>query len=121
VFEAVAAARERAVAGEGPTLVEAVCYRFGAHTSSDDPTRYVPQDELAEARARDPIELLRRSLTDSGLWDDERHAGAEADALARFDAAYERAAARPVDPAAMLDHVFAEPTPRLRRQQEELR
>jgi pyruvate dehydrogenase E1 component alpha subunit len=120
VQEAVAAARERAVAGLGPTLIEAACYRLGAHTSSDDPTRYVPPAELDAAIARDPVTLLRARLTDAGLWDDERHAASEADALARFDAAYERAAARPVDPVAMLDHVFAEPTPRQRRQREEL-
>jgi pyruvate dehydrogenase E1 component alpha subunit len=120
VHEAVAAARARAVGGDGPTLIEAACYRFGAHTSSDDPTRYVPPEELAAARERDPLLVLRHRLEALGRWDDARQQTAEADALARFDAAYERAVARPVDPLAMFDHVFAEPTPRQRRQRAEL-
>lgn len=114
VYEAVAAARERALAGHGPTLIEATCYRFGAHTSSDDPTRYVPEDQLAAARQRDPIELLRRRLHDASLWDDARQEAAEAEALDRFDRVFEQARSRPIDPAAMLDHVFATPTGRQR-------
>lgn len=120
VHDAVAAARERALAGEGPTLIEAVCYRFGAHTSSDDPTRYVPPAELEAARARDPIDLLRRRLTEQGLWDDERHAASEAAAMAAFDAALERVEGLPFHPTDLVDNVFAEPTPRQRRQRREL-
>jgi len=120
VYEAVATARARAVAGLGPTLVEAVCYRLGAHTSSDDPGRYVPPAELAAARERDPVELLAGRLAALGFWDDAHREAVEADALARVDAAYEAAVARPLDPLQMLDHVFAEPTPRQRRQRREL-
>jgi pyruvate dehydrogenase E1 component alpha subunit len=56
--DAVARARD----GGGPTLVEAVTYRLGAHTTSDDPTRYRTSDELDAAKARDPIARYQRFL-----------------------------------------------------------
>ncbi|HEY8985252.1 MAG TPA: pyruvate dehydrogenase (acetyl-transferring) E1 component subunit alpha [Streptomyces sp.] len=55
-------ALERARAGEGPTLVEAFTYRMGAHTTSDDPTRYRLDDERAAWEAKDPILRLRSYL-----------------------------------------------------------
>ncbi|MFN0091855.1 MAG: thiamine pyrophosphate-dependent enzyme [Acidimicrobiales bacterium] len=123
VWEAVSAARARAVAGEGPTLIEAVTYRLGPHTTADDPTRYVPADELAEARANDPLVTYRARLTELGLWDDERQAEAESAARARMDLAVERAEAALAElaPDAFFDHVFAEPTPRQLRQRAALR
>jgi pyruvate dehydrogenase E1 component alpha subunit len=120
VREVAAAARARAVAGEGPTLIEAMTYRLGPHTTADDPTRYVPPDELAEAKARDPLVTFAARLTDLGLWDDERRAAAEARALATLDDAVEAGAATPLPDGAFFDHVFAEPTPRMRRQRAEL-
>ncbi|MCX3063862.1 pyruvate dehydrogenase (acetyl-transferring) E1 component subunit alpha [Streptomyces beihaiensis] len=66
-------ALERARRGEGPTLVEAFTYRMGAHTTSDDPTRYRADDERASWEAKDPIERLRAYLasqtdTDEGFF-----------------------------------------------------
>lgn len=121
VHEVMAAARERAVGGGGATLVEAVTYRLAAHTTADDPTRYVPEDELAEGRRRDPLVVHRDTLTARGLWDDEVEAEAMAWADARFDEALTRAEARPLDEADLLTHALAEPTPRMRRQAAELR
>ncbi|MFM9611602.1 pyruvate dehydrogenase (acetyl-transferring) E1 component subunit alpha [Streptomyces niveiscabiei] len=63
-------ALERARSGEGPTLVEAYTYRMGAHTTSDDPTRYRLDDERAAWEAKDPILRLRtylESLKGSGV------------------------------------------------------
>lgn len=114
--EVVAAARARAVAGDGPTLVEAETYRLGPHTTADDPTRYVPPDEIEQARAADPNLTFAARLTELGLWDDERAAAAEAEAHARVDEALERAEATPPAPDALFDHVFAELTPRMERQ-----
>ncbi|MBI3070603.1 MAG: 3-methyl-2-oxobutanoate dehydrogenase [Deltaproteobacteria bacterium] len=62
VFVAVREAAERARAGAGPTLLEAVTYRIGAHSSSDDPTRYRDEREVAMWRGCDPIERLRGRL-----------------------------------------------------------
>ena len=52
MYQVTTEARERALAGDGPTLIEAVTYRLGAHTTADDPTRYIDPDEEARgARA----------------------------------------------------------------------
>ncbi|WP_346777384.1 pyruvate dehydrogenase (acetyl-transferring) E1 component subunit alpha [Streptomyces sp. HNM0575] len=64
------AAVERARSGEGPMLVEAFTYRMGAHTTSDDPTRYRRDEERAEWEAKDPIARLRTYLEKDGLADD---------------------------------------------------
>jgi pyruvate dehydrogenase E1 component alpha subunit len=61
-------AARRARAGEGPTLIEALTYRMGPHTTSDDPTRYQPPDELEYWRARDPIARYRTYLQSEGVW-----------------------------------------------------
>lgn len=117
MFAATREARARAVAGLGPTLIEAVTYRLGAHTTADDPTKYQDPAELEEAKGRDPIERYRTWLTASGVWN-EQH---EADALAEIDSIVDEAtkvfdAAGPADMAAMFHHVFAEESPRLTRQ-----
>lgn len=119
MFAATRRARERGVAGEGATLIEAVTYRLGAHTTADDPTKYQEAAELEDAKTRDPIERFRIWLTGEGLWDDER----EAAVTTEIDELIEQAtrdfdAAGPVDKAAMFAHVFADEPPRLRRQRE---
>ncbi|MGW0734332.1 pyruvate dehydrogenase (acetyl-transferring) E1 component subunit alpha [Streptomyces sp. NPDC002851] len=70
-------ALERARRGEGPTLVEAFTYRMGAHTTSDDPTKYRRAEELESWEAKDPILRLRAYLTEQGLADEEFFAGLE--------------------------------------------
>ncbi len=61
VLAATRLALARASSGQGPTLIEAVTYRMGPHTTSDDPTRYRSRDEEEEWRAKDPLTRLRRS------------------------------------------------------------
>ena len=72
VRSAVREAVERARAGEGPTLVEAHTYRMGGHSTSDDPRRYVPPEEVASWRDRDPIALFEKFLATKGLWTAEQ-------------------------------------------------
>ncbi|MGV0848819.1 pyruvate dehydrogenase (acetyl-transferring) E1 component subunit alpha [Mycolicibacterium phlei] len=67
-FAVTAEAAQRARAGGGPTLIEAVTYRMGPHTTSDDPTRYRSPDEVAEWAARDPITRYRTYLQSAGVW-----------------------------------------------------
>jgi pyruvate dehydrogenase E1 component alpha subunit len=62
VYAAVSVAAERARAGHGPTLVEGLTYRLGAHTTSDDPTKYRSDAEVKEWEARDPLLRLERYL-----------------------------------------------------------
>jgi pyruvate dehydrogenase E1 component alpha subunit len=87
---------ERARGGEGPTLVEAVTYRIGAHTTADDPRRYQPADEIEAWRARDPLPRLRGYLEKRGLWDADAEQEAASEALARIDRAVEESEARPM-------------------------
>ena len=121
VYQVVSEAIERVRAGDGPTLIEAITYRLGAHTTADDPTRYVPAEERAGWAERDPIRRLRAHLEGRSLWDDDRQAAAEASAAAAHDAAWDKAEATPLAPDAFFDHVYAEPTPRMVRQRAELR
>jgi len=63
-------ALERARSGGGPVLIEAFTYRMGAHTTSDDPTKYRSAEEEAEWKAKDPVDRLRTYLLAKGLIDD---------------------------------------------------
>ena len=70
VLAATRLALARASAGLGPTLIEAVTYRMGPHTTSDDPTRYRSQADDEEWRVKDPLARLRALLQAEGLTDD---------------------------------------------------
>jgi pyruvate dehydrogenase E1 component alpha subunit len=74
VYVAAHEAIERARSGGGPSLIEAVTYRLGDHTTADDATRYRADDELKMWEGRDPILRLRRYLEQHGLWDDDQEA-----------------------------------------------
>lgn len=77
VYRATREAAERARDGGGPTMIEAVTYRMGPHSSSDDPARYRDEAEAARWRARDPLLVFRRYLDRAGWWDDAREAALE--------------------------------------------
>ena len=66
-------ARQRASAGLGPTHIEVYTYRAGAHSSSDDPSAYRPQDEAGYWPGGDPVERLREHLVKIGEWDDKKN------------------------------------------------
>ena len=72
VHKAVSDAAVRARNGEGPTLIEAITYRYGAHTmAGDDPTRYRNKQEEEEWKRKDPLIRFRKFLTKQGLWSQE--------------------------------------------------
>lgn len=72
VYAATKAARERAVSGEGPTLIETLTYRYGPHTmAGDDPTRYRTEELDNEWEKRDPIVRFRKFLENKGIWSEE--------------------------------------------------
>ncbi|MBV8778431.1 MAG: 3-methyl-2-oxobutanoate dehydrogenase (2-methylpropanoyl-transferring) subunit alpha [Alphaproteobacteria bacterium] len=79
VYAATRWAAERARANHGATLIELFTYRAGSHSTSDDPTRYRPEDEPATWPLGDPIIRLKKHLIALGEWSDERHAQAEAE------------------------------------------
>jgi pyruvate dehydrogenase E1 component subunit alpha len=121
VYRATAEAVGRARAGGGPTLIEALTYRLGPHTTSDDPARYRSKDEESEWRQRDPIERVRRYLAHEAAWDDTWQHEMEAEDASAIEAAVEAAeAVPPPDPGAVFEAMFAETTPQLREQQEDL-
>ena len=72
VFTAAVEAIERARRGDGPSLIEAVTYRIGDHTTADDASRYREDEEVEKWEARDPILRLRRFMEQQGLWDDDQ-------------------------------------------------
>ncbi|ADU08749.1 Pyruvate dehydrogenase (acetyl-transferring) [Micromonospora sp. L5] len=84
VYAVTSAVTEHARSGHGPAIVEATTYRMGGHSTSDDPTRYRTDDELAAWRARDPLARVEALMRAEG-WSDEAFLGgiqAEADELA---------------------------------------
>jgi pyruvate dehydrogenase E1 component alpha subunit len=114
-------AMRRARAGEGPTFVEAWTYRMGAHTTTDDPTRYRSAEEEAHWAALDPISRLKDHLMDAGLidrdWLDALDQRAEA-----FGAEVRAAIGQipETDLMSELGHVYVDPTPDILAEQQEL-
>ncbi|KQR28132.1 pyruvate dehydrogenase (acetyl-transferring) E1 component subunit alpha [Deinococcus sp. Leaf326] len=120
-WHVTAQAVERARNGGGPTLIETVTYRVKPHTVADDPSRYRTEEESAPWREKDPVTRLRAHLLRTGVLNEESDAALLAEVAAEFEAALQEADTYPdPTPAEILDHVFAEPTPQLRRQREEL-
>ena len=73
VYQATKEARDRAVNGEGPTLIETMTYRYGPHTmAGDDPTRYRTSDEDSDWEKKDPLVRFRAFLEAKGLWNEEK-------------------------------------------------
>ncbi|MGY4711742.1 pyruvate dehydrogenase (acetyl-transferring) E1 component subunit alpha [Mycolicibacterium sp. CBM1] len=120
-YAVMAQAAERARAGEGPTLVEAVTYRMGPHTTSDDPTRYQPPNEVQRWAARDPITRYRSHLERQGLLTD-RVEQRVATRSARLRAELRDAVVDAPDPdvSDLFDTVYAEITPMLAAQRQQL-
>jgi 2-oxoisovalerate dehydrogenase E1 component alpha subunit len=100
---------ERARSGRGPSLVEMVVYRYGAHSSADDDARYRPREEVQRWRQRDPLLRLKRFLERRGLLDDAKEAVLKEGAEAELAAALKEAeAAGPVPTDWLFDDVYAE-------------
>ncbi len=108
VYNAMQRAVEHARSSKGPTLIEAVTYRLGAHTTADDPTRYRSEEVQKQWEQRDPIGRLRRYLEREGLWDDalEQDAWQKAQAIVEDAVKQAESLAHP-DPATVFDSVYA--------------
>jgi pyruvate dehydrogenase E1 component alpha subunit len=96
---------ERGAAGLGPTLIEAITYRMGGHSTSDDPNRYRGTDQLKPWAERDPIERVRHYLSLRGLWSDGAEDEFAADLDRRFREAVAVAERTPPPP---LESIFAD-------------
>ncbi|GAB4250828.1 pyruvate dehydrogenase (acetyl-transferring) E1 component subunit alpha [Deferrisoma sp.] len=120
VLGAVGEALERARSGEGPTLIEALTYRFGPHTTADDPTRYRSDEEVERMRRFDPLVRVRRYLEAKGLWSEADEAALQERVKKRVQDEVDQAFAFPEpDPAEMFDSTWAERPAYLERQRRE--
>ena len=114
-------ARERGERGEGATLIEAITYRMGGHSTSDDPKAYRGADELESWAARDPLERVRDYLAKKGLWDAARQSALVEEIDARFRDAVTIAERTPAPPLeSMFDDVYQTPPWHLVEQRQQL-
>ncbi len=121
VYKAVTEAVTRARSGGGATFIEALTYRIGAHSTSDDPSRYRSQAEVELWMTRDPLARLRAHLALQGLIDEARDADLEQALNAEIAEAI--AQVEPLPPPAretLFDDVYAELPWHLREQRDEL-
>lgn len=123
VWLTVRAAVQRALQGEGPTLIEAVTHRYGAHTTADDPGKYRDQEAMArEWRAKgDPLARLETCLREKNLWTDDHMERLTARIREEIDEAFDEAERYPkACPIDMFNHVYAEMPWHIREQQQDL-
>jgi len=120
-------AAERARSNLGPTLIEWITYRAGAHSTSDDPSKYRPADDWKSFPLGDPVERLKQHMIVRGVWSEERHAALQKEVESEIVAAQKEAesygslADGHVFPAsAMFEDVYKDMPPHLRRQRQEL-
>jgi len=121
VYAATRMALEKARSGGGPTLIEAVTYRMGAHSTSDDPTRYRDSREVELMRSKDPIARFGDYLRERRVWTDEDESDARQSMHDQVKEAVARAEKFPhPDVRSLFDDVYAEQTWNLRAEAAEL-
>jgi pyruvate dehydrogenase E1 component alpha subunit len=117
MYAASREAVERARAGDGPTLIEAVTYRLGVHTTADDPTKYRSEEEVKAWERKDPLTRFTAYLEKRNI----AVAGVEADVDAEIAAAVARFEAMgPPDPLGMFAHAYGEPPASLEAERAEV-
>jgi pyruvate dehydrogenase E1 component alpha subunit len=121
VYQVVSAAISQARAGEGATLIEAITYRLGAHTTADDPTKYRPRHEVEKWAECDPITRFRKFLMNYNLLTESEDKAIQEEVNAEIETAVEAYETLPApDPRQQYHHVYAEAPPQLRRQEADL-
>jgi 2-oxoisovalerate dehydrogenase E1 component alpha subunit len=121
-------AAERARTGAGPTLIEHVTYRGGAHSTSDDPARYRPKDDYEKWPLGDPVTRLKNHLIAIGEWSEERHAALTKEFEGHVSESWKEAVqygalneGPRLNRDLMFEDVFKELPAHLRKQREDLR
>ncbi|HET8745426.1 MAG TPA: 3-methyl-2-oxobutanoate dehydrogenase (2-methylpropanoyl-transferring) subunit alpha [Ramlibacter sp.] len=120
-------AAERARSNLGPTLIEWVTYRAGAHSTSDDPSKYRPADDWERFPLGDPVQRLKQHLIGLGAWSEQEHQQVQLELEAEVAAAQKEAESHGTlldghipSAATMFEDVYAEMPAHLRRQRQEL-
>ena len=128
VYAATTWAAERSRNGFGPTLIELVTYRAGAHSTSDDPARYRPKDDYDRWPLGDPIERLKQHLILLGDWSEERHAALTTELEAHVTESWKEATkfgtmteGPKLDPDLLFEDVFKEMPEHLKIQRAQMR
>ncbi len=122
VYSATQEALERARNGEGPTLIECDTYRRSDHTTADDASRYRDEEEVKKWKEKDPVDRLRKYMINNEIWDEEK----EKELLEKVEdevakAVEEYESVEPADPTDMMKYLYADMTPQLEKQAEELK
>jgi 2-oxoisovalerate dehydrogenase E1 component alpha subunit len=120
-------AAQRARGNLGPTLIEWITYRAGAHSTSDDPSRYRPADDWQHFPLGDPIARLAQHLRGIGAWSEEEHQKTQSELEAQVSAALKEAErygsladGHLFGPAAMFEDVYESMPPHLQEQRRQL-
>jgi pyruvate dehydrogenase E1 component alpha subunit len=122
VITATKEAVEKARSGGGPTLIEGVTFRFGPHTTADDPTKYRTEQEVEPWKPLDPLVRLRLYLKGKGLWTEEIEKGMAEEAQKEVDQVVKEAEAIPTpEVEEIFKYVFKEMTLPLKEQLEYLK
>ncbi len=121
VYDVMQQAVERARSGQGPTLVEALTYRMGAHTTADDPTRYRSPEEVESWRIKDPLVRFKRFLMSRDMLDEAEDQQLIAVIEEEINEAVRVAEAMPpMAPDSFFDYASASLSPRLQEQRADL-
>ncbi len=102
IKDAIASARNNK-----PVLVEAVTYRLGMHTTSDDPSKYRDEKEVEEWKSKEPVIRLKKYLLKKALWDDDKQKDLEQEYNKAIDEAVAKAEQFKPDPKSMFEHVYS--------------
>ena len=122
VITATREAVEKARSGGGPSLIEGVTFRFGPHTTADDPTKYRTEDEVEPWRPLDPMVRLKLYLKEKNLWSEETEQRMTEAAQKELDQAVKDAESVPApEVEEIFNYVFAEMTPQLKEELEYLK
>jgi len=121
VHEVVKDAREYCLEGKGPILIEAMTYRMGAHSTSDDPSLYREESEVEVWKEKCPILRLRRYLEKQGAWNEEKERKLLDEINEEIQQAIEQAKSTPKPPLEyIVEHVYSNVPPKLLKQYEEI-
>jgi 2-oxoisovalerate dehydrogenase E1 component alpha subunit len=122
VYDITKKAKEHCLQGKGPVLIEAITYRMGAHSTSDDPSVYRNEDEVKKWEEKEPIRRLKVYLEKQGWWDDEKEKQALSKIQINVEQAIEIAKKTPKPPLnTLIEQVYFETPEQLKVQFEELK